>query len=148
MTDSRKPLLLCSLLALLTLLPVSQARQPAAAEKLRIKLYPAVELTIPQTQEADRVYLQTKFRHDVVKAQAVADRKTLIKALGTSQTTSMPPELVQNYGKRFTEVIAFPIAPLKEAKERIEFEFHLDNGKTKHVLLKGEKLARFQQNLP
>lgn len=119
-----------------------------AYESIPLKLYPKAELLLPKASIADRLYLKTHYQSDSVKAHALIDQHTLINALGSSQTTSAPSEILQNYGEDYTEVTAFPVAPFKTAKKQVTFALELENGKEARITLKDKKLAEFLKNLP
>jgi hypothetical protein len=142
MTRFRKLLLL-----VLVLIAMPARAEELGYESYLLKLFPKSSLYLPLQPSQDRLYLRTSFSKDIAKVEVLVDQKALVKPLGNAQTSSMPIELMQGYGKAFTEVHAFPKSAFVGAKDSITFALYFDDGKTRQIEISGKKLRRITEKL-
>jgi hypothetical protein len=140
--------LLILLMVLFTQIPGSLAADTLAFQCLKLRAYPPVQLFIPRVQNADRLYVLSRYNSEPVAVHLKIDDTQLVRPLGTAQTTSMPPQLLQEYGKRFTAITAFPVAPLKGAHHSVELGFALESGREKRITISGKHLQNLLNRLP
>lgn len=139
----------CSFLGIVGFIHLAvQASEPITFDAISLKYYPRLQLLLPKMQWSDRFYVQSNFKPTIASAQAVIDGKTLVRPLGSSRNSFMPPVLVTGYTTHFTDVIAFPTAPFKQAQHNIVIEYDLDGGKHVQVTLERHRLQEFLTKLP
>jgi len=99
------------------------------------------KILIPRDPMANRFYLLGRLNSHVASARALVDAHTMISAIGTSKTTSIPASLLEGRDNRFTEVIVFPKSAFNQSAHSVTFEFQYTDGKLTRHTLKHKHLA-------